>query len=86
MRWRIERVKSGSRDFAKVIFTFSIGKRPVQPKKFEEEEMEQLLEENPTQREKELAHALWITQQEIFHRMHRLGRIQEAGRWPKAPN
>ena len=37
--------------------------RSGQPKKFEDEELKQLLEETPTQTEKELAQALKVTQQ-----------------------
>ena len=35
--------------------------KPDQPKRFEDEELEPLLEENPTQTEKELAHAVRVT-------------------------
>ena len=53
-------------------FDFSDWERHGQPKNFEDEELEQLLEENLTQKEKELAHALGVTynQQAIFHRLH----------------
>lgn len=49
--------------------------RPGLPKKFGDKELEQLLEENPTQPEKELAHDPRVTEQAILHRLHRLGRI-----------
>ena len=62
-------------------FDLSDRKRPGQPKKFEDKELEQLLEENPTHTETELAHAIGVTQQAISSRLHRLGRIQKAGRW-----
>ena len=61
-------------------FDLSYRERPGQPKKFEDEELEQLLEENSTQTEKKLAHALEVTQQAISHRLHRLERIQKPGR------
>ena len=62
-------------------FDLSYWERTRQPEKFEDEELEQLLKEHPAQMEKELAHALGITPQAIFYRLHRLGRIQKAGRW-----
>ena len=54
--------------FRNVDFDLSDRERPGQPKKFEDEELEQLLEENPTQTEKELAHALGVTHRSISHR------------------
>ena len=48
-----------------------------QPKKFEDEELKQLLEVNPTRTKTELAHALGVAQQAISQSLHRLGRIQK---------
>ena len=45
-------------------FDFSDRERPGQPKKIKNEQ----LEENPTETEKELAQALGVTHQAIFHR------------------
>ena len=56
--------------FHNVKFDLSDRERPDQPKKFEDEELEQRLDENPTQTGKKLAHALRVTQQAIFHRLH----------------
>ena len=67
-------------------FDLSNQERPDQPKKFEDEKLQQLLEENPPQTEKQPSHALGVTQIAISYRLHRLGRIQKAGRWVKAPN
>ena len=72
--------------FRNLDFDLSDRERPVQPKKFENEELDQLLEENPTKMEKEFAHFFGITQQALSHRLHRLERIQKAGWGPKAPN
>ena len=75
VRWHIKRVKMVP-EILQWWFELSDRDRPDQPKKFEDEELEQRLEENPTR----------ITHQEISHRLHRLGRIQKAGRRLKAPN
>ena len=58
-------------------FDLSNRERPDQPKKFEDKVLNQLMEENPTQMEKELAQAFRVTQQAISHGLHRLGRIQK---------
>ena len=44
-------------------FDHSDRERPCQSKKFEDEALEQLLEENPTQTEKELTHGLGFSKQ-----------------------
>ena len=56
-------------------FDLSDRERPSQSKKFDDEELEQLLEENPTQTEKKLADALEVTPHAISHRLNRLRRI-----------
>lgn len=55
--------------------------RPGQPKKVDDEELEQLLDENPCRTQEELAEELGVTQPAISIRLHKLGRIQKAGRW-----
>ena len=60
--------------------------RPGQPKKFENEELEQLLEKNPTQTKEKLAHALGITQQAIFYRLNCSFYVILLNRIKKAPN
>ena len=47
------------------------------PKKVEDEELDQLLQENLCQTRKELAEQLGIIQQAISHRLQKLGRITE---------
>ena len=60
----MKHVKSDFRYFAIVISSLPTEKDLV----FEDEELEQLLEENSTQTQKEHAHALGVTQQAISHR------------------
>jgi histone-lysine N-methyltransferase SETMAR len=55
--------------------------RPGQPKRVEDEELEQILDENPCQTQLELANALGVTQQSISHRLQKLGRIRKESRW-----
>lgn len=55
--------------------------RPGVPKKFEDEELQALLDENPCQTEKELAEHLEVTQQAISVRLHAMGKIQKEGKW-----
>ena len=51
------------------------------PKKFKDEELEALLDEDPCQTEKELATALNVTQQCISQRLHKMGMVQKQGIW-----
>lgn len=53
--------------------------RSGQPKKFEDAELEALLEEDPCQTRKELAELLGVTQQSISKRLKALGMIQKQG-------
>ena len=55
--------------------------RPGQPKKVEDEELEQLLAEDSCRTQSELAEELGVTRQAIFKRLYKLGRIQKEGRW-----
>lgn len=56
-------------------------KRSGQPKKFEDEELEALLEEDSCQTEEMLAESLGVTQQAISHRLKLLGYLQKQGTW-----
>jgi histone-lysine N-methyltransferase SETMAR len=55
--------------------------RPGQPKKFEDAELEQLLDEDSCQTQKELADTLGVTQQAISVRLIALRFIQKLGNW-----
>ena len=54
---------------------------PEQPKKFEDEELEALLDEDCFQTQKELAESLGITQAAISKRLKAAGYIQKQGNW-----
>jgi histone-lysine N-methyltransferase SETMAR len=55
--------------------------RPGQVKKFEDEELEALLDEDSCQTQEELAKSLGVTQQAISKRLKALGMIQKQGNW-----
>ena len=55
--------------------------RPVQPKKFEDEELEALLDEDYCQTQKELAESLGVTQAAISERLKAVGYTRKQGNW-----
>lgn len=55
--------------------------RPGQPKKFEDEELEALVDQDPCQAQEELAKSLDVTQAAISKRLNALGFIQMHGNW-----
>ena len=55
--------------------------RPGQPKKFKDEELEALLDEDCCQTQKELAESLRVTQANISKRLKAAGYIQKQGNW-----
>jgi len=62
---------------------FSIEDKPRsgQPKKFENKELEALLEEGQSQTQEELAESLGVTQQAVFVRLRAMRIIQKQGNW-----
>jgi len=62
---------------------FSVKDKPRsgQPKKFEDKELEELLEEDQSQMQEELAESLGITQQAICVIESYEGMIQKQGNW-----
>lgn len=72
-RW-FARFKSGD-------FDVEDKERPGQVKKFEDAELEALLEEDSCQTQEELAKSLGVTQQAISKRLKALGMIQKKGNW-----
>lgn len=55
--------------------------RPGQPKKFEDEELEALLDQDSCQTQEELAESLGVDQATISRRLKALGFIQKMGNW-----
>jgi len=55
--------------------------RSGQPKKFEDKELEALLEEDQSQTQEELAESLGVTQQAVSVRLTAMGMIQKQGNW-----
>lgn len=62
-------------------FDVSDKERPGQPKKFEDCELQELLDEDPCQTQKQLAERLKVTQAAISKRLHTMGKILKAGKW-----
>jgi len=62
---------------------FSVEDRPRsgQPKKFEDKQLEALLDEDPSQTQEELAESLEVTQQAVSVRLKSMGMIQKQGSW-----
>lgn len=68
------RFKSGN-------FDLEDEERPGQPKRFEDEELEALLDEDACQTQEELAKSLGVDQATISRRLKALGFIQKLGNW-----
>lgn len=55
--------------------------RSGQPKKFEDTELQALLDENSAQTLQELSAALNVTPMAVSKRLHAMGKIQKEGKW-----
>lgn len=62
-------------------FSVEDKERPGQPKKFEDAELEELLDQDPCQTQQELAGSLGVTQQAISVRLKIMGMVQKQGNW-----
>ena len=60
-------------------FDLEYKERKGAPKRFEDEDLEAILDEAPCQIETQLAEALNVTQQWISKRLHRIGMVQKNG-------
>lgn len=62
---------------------FDVGdkERPGQPKKFEDTELQSLLDEDDTQTQEQLAKQLGVAQQTVSDRLKAMGKIQKEGKW-----
>ena len=73
VRW-FRRFKSGD-------FDLKDKDRPGQPKKFQDAELQALLDEDDTQTQQQMAEKLNVGRQTISDRLHAMGKIQKAGKW-----
>lgn len=55
--------------------------RPGQPKKFEDEELEELLDQDPSQTQAEMAEALGVSQQAICKLLKAIGMVRKENYW-----
>lgn len=69
-----QRFKSGD-------FGLEDKERPGQPKKFEDAELQALLDENSCRTQKELALELGVHETTIGKRLHAMGKIRKLGKW-----
>ena len=51
------------------------------PKKYEDVELQALLDEDDSQTQKQLAEQLSVSQQAVSNRLREIGKIQKVGRW-----
>lgn len=75
------RVKSGFNVLKVVILARKTKKRSGQPKKFEDEELAELLEQDPCQTLQELANSLNVDLSTVGKRLKAIGMIQTQGKW-----
>ncbi|EFN77241.1 Histone-lysine N-methyltransferase SETMAR, partial [Harpegnathos saltator] len=62
-------------------FNLSDKEYPGGPRKYGNNDLEQLLAENSARKQIELAEQLGVTQQIISKRLHEMGKIQKEGKW-----
>lgn len=74
-------VKKWFANFREKKFSLEDDPRPGPAKRFEDEELQSLLDENPCQTQQELAEQLGVTQPAISDRLHAMGKIQKEGKW-----
>lgn len=75
------------RKFKSGDFDLKDSKRSGRPKTFVDAELQELLDEDPTQTQKQLAETLNVAQETISDRLRAMGKIQKLGRWvPHALN
>lgn len=72
-RW-FKRFKSGN-------YHIQDKKRPGQPKKFKNDDLQTLLDEDSSRTQEELAEILGVTRACISHRLKALGMVQKQGNW-----
>lgn len=69
------------RQFEEGLFDVEDAQREGRPKKFEDEKLQALLDEDNKQTQQELAEALNVDQSVVSRRLHGMGMIQKLGNW-----
>jgi len=62
-------------------FSVEDKERPGQPKKFEDEELEELVDQDPCQTLQELSESLNVDKSTVSRRLHSIGLVQKLGNW-----
>jgi len=62
-------------------FNFQDNPRPGLEKKFEDEDLQALINENPCQTQQELGKQVWFTPVAISNWLHAIGKIHKEGKW-----
>ena len=68
------------RQFKNGDFDLTDNEHPATAKKFEDKELQALLDEDPTQSQQQLAQTLNVTREAIFQRLKAMGKIQKYGK------
>ena len=69
------------RQFKSGDFDLTDNEHPGAAKKFKDEELQALLDEDPTESQQQLAQTLNVTRGAIFQRLKAMGKIQKYGKW-----
>lgn len=69
------------RQFKNGDFDITDNEHPGAAKKFEDEELQALLDEDPIQSQQQLAQTLNVTRRTICQRLKAMGKIQKYGKW-----
>ena len=69
------------RQFSSGDFDLTVNEHPGVAKKFEDEELQVLLDEDPTQLQQQLAQTLNVTRGAIYQRLKAMGKIRNYGKW-----
>ena len=69
------------RQFKSGDFDLTDNEHPGAAKMFEDEELQALLDEDPTQSQQQLAQKLNVTRGAICQRLQSMGKIQKYGKW-----
>ncbi|KAL6253713.1 hypothetical protein P5V15_015528 [Pogonomyrmex californicus] len=69
------------RQFKSGDFNVKDSERSGRPQKCEDEQLQELLDDDPTQTQRQLAEALHVSQETISRRLRAMGKINKLGKW-----